>query len=147
MCRESSWKESSSLLGSCMSRWGTCFFFFAIPFISPDRRPHQWGVETTERPIRIRHYRCVITLLAIFLHRKIIPSPSDDSSHVYVFITSARQAQKHSTTEMATPLFFSTFEVTRQAFHRTALAYAIVNLKPIVPGRTCAAPLADSPLH
>ncbi|KAI0308356.1 diadenosine hydrolase [Multifurca ochricompacta] len=32
------------------------------------------------------------------------------------------------------PLFFSTFEVTRQAFHRTALAYAIVNLKPIVPG-------------
>ncbi|KAI0003842.1 HIT-like protein [Russula compacta] len=35
---------------------------------------------------------------------------------------------------MATPLFFSTFEVTRQSFHRTALAYAIVNLKPIVPG-------------
>jgi len=35
---------------------------------------------------------------------------------------------------MAAPLFFSTFEVTRQAFHRTALAYAIVNLKPIVPG-------------
>ena len=37
---------------------------------------------------------------------------------------------------MATPLFFSTFEVTRQAFHRTTLAHAIVNLKPIVPGRT-----------
>jgi bis(5'-adenosyl)-triphosphatase len=37
---------------------------------------------------------------------------------------------------MTTPLFFSTFEVTRQVFHRTALAYAIVNLKPIVPGRT-----------
>jgi len=35
---------------------------------------------------------------------------------------------------MATPLFFSTFEVTRHAFHRTALTYAIVNLKPIVPG-------------
>ena len=33
------------------------------------------------------------------------------------------------------PLLFSTFEVTRQAFHRTALSYAIVNLKPIVPGR------------
>jgi hypothetical protein len=44
-----------------------------------------------------------------------------------------------STTAMATPLFFSTFEVTRQAFHRTALTYAIVNLKPIVPGRTSAA--------
>jgi len=43
-----------------------------------------------------------------------------------------------STTAMATPLFFSTFEVTRQAFHRTALTYAIVNLKLIVPGRTCA---------
>jgi hypothetical protein len=37
---------------------------------------------------------------------------------------------------MTTPLFFTTFEVTRQVFHRTALAYAIVNLKPIVPGRT-----------
>jgi hypothetical protein len=37
---------------------------------------------------------------------------------------------------MTTPLIFSTFEVTRQAFHRTALAYATVNLKPIVPGRT-----------
>jgi len=33
-----------------------------------------------------------------------------------------------------TPLLFSTMEVTRQAFHRTAQAYAIVNLKPIVPG-------------
>ncbi|KAI9508362.1 diadenosine 5',5'''-P1,P4-tetraphosphate asymmetrical hydrolase [Russula earlei] len=31
-------------------------------------------------------------------------------------------------------MLFSTFEVTRQAFHRTSLAYAIVNLKPIVPG-------------
>jgi len=35
---------------------------------------------------------------------------------------------------MATPLFFSTIEVTRQVFHRTALAYGVVNLKPIVPG-------------
>ena len=32
-------------------------------------------------------------------------------------------------------LVFSTFEVTRQAFYRNTLAYAIVNLKPIVPGR------------
>jgi hypothetical protein len=58
----------------------------------------------------------------------------------------ARYAQLYTTkdsagtTTMASPLFFSTFEVTRQAFHRTALAYAIVNLKPIVPGRTCVAP-------
>ena len=34
-----------------------------------------------------------------------------------------------------TPLFFSTFEVTTQAFYRASLSYAIVNLKPIVPGR------------
>ena len=38
---------------------------------------------------------------------------------------------------MAAPakLFFSTIEVTKQAFYRSALSYAIVNLKPIVPGR------------
>lgn len=36
---------------------------------------------------------------------------------------------------MAPPLLFSTIEVTRQAFYRTALSYAIVNLKPLVPGR------------
>jgi bis(5'-adenosyl)-triphosphatase len=49
---------------------------------------------------------------------------------------------------MAAPLLFSTFEVTRQAFHRTALTYAIVNLKPIVPGRTYAPPsLPATPSH
>lgn len=41
-----------------------------------------------------------------------------------------------STSTMTTPLLFSTFEITRQAFYRTPLAYAITNLKPIVPGRT-----------
>lgn len=35
-------------------------------------------------------------------------------------------------------LLFSTFEVTRQAFYRTPLSFAIVNLKPIVPGRASA---------
>jgi hypothetical protein len=34
-----------------------------------------------------------------------------------------------------TPLLFSTFEVTTQAFYRASLSFAIVNLKPIVPGR------------
>jgi hypothetical protein len=34
-----------------------------------------------------------------------------------------------------TPLLFSTFEVTAQAFYRASLSFAIVNLKPIVPGR------------
>jgi len=46
---------------------------------------------------------------------------------------------------MATPLLFSTFEVTRQAFHRTALAYAIVNLKPIVPGHVLVCPTRPTP--
>lgn len=32
-------------------------------------------------------------------------------------------------------LLFSTFEVTTQSFYRSALSYAIVNLKPVVPGR------------
>lgn len=32
-------------------------------------------------------------------------------------------------------LLFSSIEVTRQAFYRSAQAFAIVNLKPIVPGR------------
>ena len=34
-----------------------------------------------------------------------------------------------------TPLLFSTFEVTTQTFYRASLSFAIVNLKPIVPGR------------
>lgn len=32
-------------------------------------------------------------------------------------------------------IFFSTIEVTRQVFYRSPLSYAVVNLKPIVPGR------------
>ena len=32
-------------------------------------------------------------------------------------------------------LVFSTIDVSRQVFHRTALTFAIVNLKPLVPGR------------
>ncbi|PBL04280.1 hypothetical protein ARMGADRAFT_910883 [Armillaria gallica] len=35
---------------------------------------------------------------------------------------------------MSTSLLFSTIEVTRQAFYRSSLSFAIVNLKPIVPG-------------
>ncbi|KAF5374829.1 hypothetical protein D9758_000566 [Tetrapyrgos nigripes] len=38
------------------------------------------------------------------------------------------------------PLFFSTFEVGKQAFYRSALSYAIVNLKPIVPGHVLVIP-------
>lgn len=40
-----------------------------------------------------------------------------------------------TTMTLSTPLLFSTIEVTRQAFYRSPLSYAIVNLKPIVPGR------------
>lgn len=36
---------------------------------------------------------------------------------------------------MSAKLLFSTIEVTGQAFYRSSLSYAIVNLKPIVPGR------------
>jgi len=39
-----------------------------------------------------------------------------------------------------TPLLFSTFEVTTQAFYRASLSYAIVNLKPIVPGHVLVVP-------
>ncbi|KAF4612000.1 hypothetical protein D9613_004148 [Agrocybe pediades] len=39
-----------------------------------------------------------------------------------------------------TPLLFSTFEVTTQAFYRSTLSYAIVNLKPIVPGHVLVIP-------
>lgn len=34
-------------------------------------------------------------------------------------------------------LLFSTFEVTNQTFYRATKSFAIVNLKPIVPGRKC----------
>ncbi|KAJ6617505.1 diadenosine tetraphosphate asymmetrical hydrolase [Mycena sp. CBHHK59/15] len=37
-------------------------------------------------------------------------------------------------------LFFSTIEVTRQAFYRSNLSYAIVNLKPLVPGHVLVLP-------
>ncbi|EJC98682.1 diadenosine 5',5'''-P1,P4-tetraphosphate asymmetrical hydrolase [Fomitiporia mediterranea MF3/22] len=37
-------------------------------------------------------------------------------------------------------LLFSTIDVTRQAFYRTAHAFAIVNLKPIVPGHVLVIP-------
>ena len=42
------------------------------------------------------------------------------------------KSTKHFT---MTPLLFSTFEVTSQTFYRASLSFAIVNLKPILPGR------------
>jgi hypothetical protein len=42
-------------------------------------------------------------------------------------------------------LFFSTIEVTKQAFYRSQLSYAIVNLKPIVPGRASSVISTGSP--
>lgn len=41
---------------------------------------------------------------------------------------------------MSSLLLFSTFEVSRQAFFRTATTAAIVNLKPIVPGHVLVIP-------
>ncbi|KAK0447717.1 diadenosine 5',5'''-P1,P4-tetraphosphate asymmetrical hydrolase [Armillaria borealis] len=45
-----------------------------------------------------------------------------------------------ATTTITTSLLFSTIEVTRQAFYRSSLSFAIVNLKPIVPGHELAPP-------
>nr|GAT52030.1 predicted protein [Mycena chlorophos] len=42
-------------------------------------------------------------------------------------------------------LFFSTIEVTKQAFYRSSLSYAIVNLKPIVPGHVLVVPTRSVP--
>ncbi|KAF7304287.1 HIT domain-containing protein [Mycena chlorophos] len=42
-------------------------------------------------------------------------------------------------------LFFSTIEVTKQAFYRSSLSYAIVNLKPIVPGHVLVVPTRPVP--
>ncbi|KAJ3879442.1 diadenosine hydrolase [Lentinula edodes] len=42
-------------------------------------------------------------------------------------------------------LFFSSFEVTRQCFYRNPLSYAIVNLKPIVPGHVLVVPMRKVP--
>jgi len=41
---------------------------------------------------------------------------------------------------MGSAVLFSTIEVTRQVFYRTSLSYAIVNLKPIVPGHVLVIP-------
>ncbi|KAH9944562.1 diadenosine hydrolase [Epithele typhae] len=43
------------------------------------------------------------------------------------------------------PLYFSSFEVSRQAFYRVRLAAAIVNLKPIVPGHILVIPTRPVP--
>ncbi|KAF9270737.1 HIT-like protein [Marasmius fiardii PR-910] len=42
-------------------------------------------------------------------------------------------------------LLFSTIEVTRQAFFRSQLSFAIVNLKPIVPGHVLVIPTRPVP--
>jgi len=44
-----------------------------------------------------------------------------------------------------TSLFFSSIEVTRQAFYRTSLTYGIVNLKPILPGHVLVIPTRHVP--
>jgi len=46
---------------------------------------------------------------------------------------------------MSSKLLFSTIEVTRQAFYRSTLSYAIVNLKPIVPGHVLVIPTRPVP--
>ena len=54
------------------------------------------------------------------------------SVHAY-----ARPVLLRETLLTMSTLLFSTFDVSRQTFYRARLAAAIVNLKPIVPGRLC----------
>ncbi|KAI0032158.1 diadenosine tetraphosphate asymmetrical hydrolase [Vararia minispora EC-137] len=42
-------------------------------------------------------------------------------------------------------VLFSAIEVSRQVFHRTTLTFAIVNLKPIVPGHVLVCPTRPAP--
>lgn len=49
------------------------------------------------------------------------------------------------TTTMNAKLLFSTIDVTRQAFYHSSLSYAIVNLRPIVPGHVLVIPTRPVP--
>ncbi|TBU49713.1 diadenosine hydrolase [Dichomitus squalens] len=63
----------------------------------------------------------------------LVPHPplrSDDGTHQLEIKTGC----------IMSALFFSSFDVTRQAFYRSGLAAAIVNLKPIVPGHVLVIP-------
>ncbi|KAI9888140.1 MAG: hypothetical protein M1823_000075 [Watsoniomyces obsoletus] len=42
-------------------------------------------------------------------------------------------------------IYFSTYNVTLQTFHRTTLSYGLVNLKPLVPGHVLVCPLRIVP--
>lgn len=42
---------------------------------------------------------------------------------------------------MSAPIYFSKFLVTEQVFYKTAHTYALVNLKPIIPGHVLVVPL------
>ena len=42
-------------------------------------------------------------------------------------------------------IFFSTFNVSKQVFYKTQYSYALVNLKPIVPGHILIVPLRKVP--
>jgi len=106
--------------------WGTWFFFLLSLYISGPS-----VVDMTERPIGVTHYH-----------------PASHYSHVYVRNPGSQpgpEKRKYTRQRRWPRLSFS--PVTRQAFHRTTLAYAIVNLELIVLGRSCAKPLADSPTH
>lgn len=44
-------------------------------------------------------------------------------------------------------IFFSTFKVTNQVFYLTPLSYALVNLKPLVPGHVLVCPVRVTPRY
>ncbi|KAI9799406.1 MAG: hypothetical protein M1833_004106 [Piccolia ochrophora] len=43
------------------------------------------------------------------------------------------------------PLYFSSYHVTAQAFHRTALSFAFVNIRPLLPGHVLVSPIRSTP--
>jgi hypothetical protein len=55
--------------------------------------------------------------------------------HVIIHVSDLTKPRSDITMAAVVPLKFGTFEVTRQIFFRSKLSYALVNLKPIVPGR------------
>jgi len=65
--------------------------------------------------------------------------------YLMVIISNLFKTLTRTTTMISTKLLFSSIEVTKQVFYRSPLAFAIVNLKPIVPGREIDEMLARKP--
>lgn len=89
----------------------------------------QGVLSSSERRVKPRraHVRGLWTLLQWTIKAHQVANEVDS-------LLTATTTSPRGIAEMG-PLLFSTIEVSRQAFYRTSLCAAIVNLKPIVPGR------------